>query len=156
MNNNETTSTLLVKLTIYQLISFNIIALIGVALVLILLDIELFWLIHIIVALGTLIINPIILKKNISKSLKKDKEEIKSKAMLAPLIVAIIVGSYALSLGSEFTSGNYMVTPTTTDLANLFASLRVQWIIMCMVYLTVSEVVACKLNKKLDGWLKEE
>lgn len=156
MNNNETTSTLLVKLTIYQLISFNIIALIGVALVLILLDIEFFWLIHIIVALGTLIINPIILKKNISKSLKKDKEEIKSKATLAPLIVAIIVGSYALSLGSEFTSGNYMVTPTTTDLANLFASLRVQWIIMCMVYLTVSEVVACKLNKKLDGWLKEE
>lgn len=159
MSNNqeisENPSGLLAKLVIYQIVFFNIIAIASVLILLMFFDLEFFWIVNVPIALGTLIINPFILKKNISKCLKKDKEEIKSKVMLAPLIVAAFVASFVFSLGSEFTSGNYMITPTTMDLANTFTILRINWIIMSMLYLAVAEFVAFKANKKIDEWLKD-
>ena len=126
------------------------------------------------VALVTLVSAFIIFKKNISKCLLKDKEDVKQKVILSPIIVAVILLGYGLysvesnmsSIRSELNSSSYSeysiytlfmseeeITQTLTEAAKLA---RKNWIITSIVYLLVAEFVAVSVNRKLEDWLKEE
>ena len=130
------------------------------------------------VGIVTLIASYFLFKKNISKCLVKDKEEVKKKVVLAPIIVAVILFAYGLysvhsntadvkvefnELKAEMALYVDLVPGAAEQIVELdeqfkdaITEARLNWFITSIIYLAVAEFVAYKSNKKLDVWLTLE
>ena len=130
------------------------------------------------IGIVTLISSYFLFKKNISKCLVKDKEDVKKKVILAPIIVAVILLGYGLySVESNSTEIRKELNKLKSEV-ELYAGLlpdveeqmdeleeqfksaiaeaRINWFITSVIYLAVAEFVAYMSNKKLDVWLTLE
>lgn len=126
------------------------------------------------IAVVTFISAFLIFKKYISKCFIKDKEEVKKKVVVAPIIVAVILLGYGLysvesnmseirkKLNSSlfyqnsFSSSSVFDEAIKQEMDKAASEARVNWLITSIIYLVVAESVAFMVNKKLDEWLKEE
>lgn len=104
------------------------------------------------------------LKSSVSKCLLEDKEEVRKKTILAPIIVAVIIFVYGLysveSNMSALKSNNYsyysmFLSDNEMDeiLEQAASEARVSWIVTSIVYFVVAECATFMLNRKLDELL---
>ena len=120
------------------------------------------------IGIVTMISTFFILKTNVSKCLISDKEEVKSKIIIAPLIVAIILFGYGLysvesnmsSIRNDMRYSYYSIYMSTTDmqsqLSQAASEARINWLITSIVYFVTAECAVFLLKERFGDWLKEE
>ena len=130
------------------------------------------------IGIVTLITSYFLFKKNISKCLIKDKEEVNKKVVLAPIIVAVILFGYGLysvesnstEIKKEFNEIKAEVELYAELVPNVVSEMdelekqfkdaiteaRLNWFITSIIYLVTAEFVAYMSKKKLDDWLTLE